>query len=168
MKNRTKKITLFAILTTVAMILSYVESLLPPISAAIPGIKIGLPNIIILFILYKFSFKSAATVSLLRVILVSLLFGNAMIFLYSVAGAVLSITVMAILKKTDLFSTLGISIAGAVSHNLGQTVVAIILLKTKEIGYYMIPLFISGIIAGILVGILGAILLKRFKKIKIF
>lgn len=168
MKNNIKKITLFALLTTLALILSYVESLIPPLYSAAPGIKIGLPNIIIIFILYKFSFSDAATVSFLRVFLVALLFGNTVTLFYSIAGAVLSLIVMVILKKVNIFSLLGISIAGAVSHNIGQTVVAIILLKTKEIGYYMIPLFISGIIAGIFVGIIGVILLKRFENLKIF
>lgn len=168
MKNNIKKITLFALLTTLGLILSYVESLIPPLYSAAPGIKIGLPNIIIIFILYKFSFSDAATVSFLRVFLVALLFGNTVTLFYSIAGAVLSLIVMVILKKVNIFSLLGVSIAGAVSHNIGQTVVAIILLKTKEIGYYMIPLFISGIIAGIFVGIIGAILLKRFENLKIF
>ncbi len=168
MRINTKKVTMFSLFTTLALVLSYIESLIPPIFAATPGIKIGLPNIVIIFILYKFSFKNAATVSFLRVFLVALLFGNAVVLLYSLAGAVLSLTVMVILKKTNAFSILGVSVAGAVSHNLGQTVVAIILLQTKEIGYYMIPLFISGIVAGVFVGIIGALLLKRFDKIKIF
>lgn len=168
MRINTKKVTIFSLFTTLALVLSYIESLIPPIFAATPGIKIGLPNIVIIFILYKFSFKNAATVSFLRVFLVALLFGNAVVLLYSLAGAVLSLTVMVILKKINAFSILGVSVAGAVSHNLGQTVVAIILLQTKEIGYYMIPLFISGIVAGVFVGIIGALLLKRFDKIKIF
>lgn len=168
MKVSIKKITVFALMTTLALILSYIETLIPPLYSAVPGIKIGLPNIIIIFILYKFSFFDALKVSFLRVFLVVLLFGNTVTLFYSLAGAVLSLLTMGILKKTDLFSILGVSIAGAVSHNLAQILTAIILLQSKEIGYYMIPLFISGIIAGIFVGILGAVLLKRFDKIKMF
>lgn len=168
MKTNIKNITLFGLLTAAAMVLSYIEMLLPPIWSAVPGIKMGLPNIIIIFILYKFSVSKAAAVSFLRVILISLLFGNTMIMIYSLAGAVLSIAVMSILKKLNLFSVIGVSILGAVSHNIGQTVVAIIVLQTKEIAFYMIPLLISGIIAGIFIGILGGILIKRFEKIKLF
>lgn len=168
MKSNAKKITFTAVFTTLALVLSYVESLIPPLYAAAPGVKIGLPNIIIIFILYKLSVYDAMLVSLLRVVLVTLLFGNVVVFFYSLAGAVLSLAVMVILKKSDFLSIVGVSIAGAVSHNLGQTIVAIILLRTKEIGYYMIPLFISGIVAGICVGIFGAILLKKSQRIKFF
>lgn len=168
MKSNAKKITFTAVFTTLALVLSYVESLIPPLYAAAPGVKIGLPNIIIIFILYKLSVYDALLISLLRVVLVTLLFGNVVVFFYSLAGAVLSLAVMVILKKSDFLSIVGVSIAGAVSHNLGQTIVAIILLRTKEIGYYMIPLFISGIVAGICVGIFGAILLKKSQRIKFF
>lgn len=168
MKTDSKKITVLALFTTLAMILSYIESLIPPVFAATPGIKIGLPNIIIIFILYKFPFIYAATVSFLRVFLVAILFGNTVTLLYSITGAVLSLGIMVILKKINTFSIMGVSIAGAIFHNLGQIIVAIILLKTKEIAFYMIPLVISGVVAGILVGIVGAILLKRFEKTKLF
>ncbi len=167
MKTNIKKITLFGLLTAVSMVLSYIEMLLPPIWSAVPGIKIGLPNIIIIFILYKFSVKKAALVSLLRVLMVSLLFGNTMVLIYSFAGAVLSISVMAILKRLNLFSVVGVSVLGAVSHNIGQTVVAIIILQTKEIAFYMIPLLLSGIIAGVFIGILGGLLIKKFEKIRL-
>ncbi len=167
MKTNIKKIALFGLLTAVSMVLSYIEMLLPPIWSAVPGIKIGLPNIIIIFILYKFSVGKAALVSLLRVLMVSLLFGNVMVLIYSLAGAVLSISVMAILKRLNLFSVVGVSVLGAVSHNIGQTVVAIIILQTREIAFYMIPLLLSGIIAGVFIGLLGGILIKRFEKIKL-
>ena len=99
MKTDSKKITVLALFTTLAMILSYIESLIPPVFAATPGIKIGLPNIIIIFILYKFPFLYTATVSFLRVFLVAILFGNTVTLLYSIAGAVLSLGIMVILKK---------------------------------------------------------------------
>ena len=167
MRKKTRKIALLGVLTSVALVLSYLEVMLPPISTAVPGIKMGLPNIIIIFVLYKFSVKHAVLVSLLRVVMVTLLFGNAMVFIYSFAGAVLSICIMSILKRINQFSVIGISVLGAVSHNVGQTIVAIIILQTKEIAFYMIPLLISGIVAGILIGILGGLLIKRFKKIKL-
>lgn len=165
--NKTKKLTLLSIFTAVALVLSYIEMLLPPVYSAVPGVKIGLANIIIIFLMYKFSFKSAAVVSAVRVVLISLMFGNAIILVYSLAGAVLSLCFMAILKKTNLFSILGVSIVGAVTHNLGQVITAIILMETVQIGYYMVVLSISGTLAGIAVGIVSAYVLKYTKKFKI-
>ena len=148
MNKKTGKIAFLGLFSAFAIILSYVELLLPPIYAAVPGIKLGLPNIVIIYLLYKFSIKEAAAVSLLRLFAVTLLFGNFLTFVYSLAGATLSLVIMWILKKTDAFSTLGVSIAGAVGHNLGQVITAAILLQTKEIGYYMIVLSITGILSG--------------------
>ena len=149
------------------MVLSYVEMMLPPIWSAVPGIKVGLPNVIIIFVLYKLSFKYAAFISLLRVFAVALLFGNVLTLSYSIAGAVISLTLMWLLKKTSLFSMVGVSIAGGVSHNLGQIIVAMIIMQTKEIGYYMAVLAVSGVLAGIVIGLIGAMLLKYTQKIKI-
>ncbi len=166
MKQSTNKITFLGVFTAFAIVLSYVEMLLPPIWSAVPGIKIGLPNIIIIFLLYKFSLKEAAAVSLLRLLVMTLLFGTALTFAYSLAGAVLSLVVMFILKKTKLFSQVGVSIAGGISHNSAQLVVALILLQTKEIGFYAPILAITGTAAGIFVGLAGILLLKYTNKVK--
>ena len=163
-KNRIKQTAQLGLFITVALILSYVESLLPPIWAAVPGIKIGLPNIIIILILYKAGWKAAAAVSLVRVSIVALLFGSVMTLAYSVAGAVLSLLLMAICKKLNLFSTVGVSIVGGVSHNLAQVLVAIALFSTTQLGYYMIVLAFTGTVAGIFIGLAGTILLKRLEK----
>ncbi len=146
---------------SISMILSYIEAILPPIVASVPGIKIGLANIMVIFILYRFSFKEAAIISFVRVFLSALLFGNVMTLAYSFAGAVLSITVMAILKKTDKFSAVGVSIAGGVMHNLGQIIVAVFLLNSTQIAYYMLVLLISGTFAGAIVGLIGSILIRK-------
>ncbi len=164
-RSNTKKLTFLGLMASLALILSYVEALLPPIYAAVPGIKMGLPNIIIIFILYRFSVKEAAAVSGIRLLAVALLFGNVMTLSYSVAGALLSIVVMALLKKTNKFSMVGVSIAGGVSHNLGQIIVAMLLLSTKEIGYYMIVLAVSGTVAGVFIGLLSTTMLKYVKRI---
>ncbi len=165
---KTKRLVLLGVLAACAMVFSYLETLIPPIFQAVPGIKIGLPNVIIVFILYRFSLKDACAISLIKVLAAGILFGNAMTLLYSFAGAVLSLTVMLILKKTNLFSTVGVSIAGGVSHNVGQIIVAIILLQSAQIGYYMIVLAITGVISGAVIGLLGAGLLKSTEKIKLF
>ncbi len=164
---KSKRIAYLAIFTACALILSFVETLIPPVYSAVPGIKIGLPNIIIIYTLYKISALSAFSVSIIRVFLVALLFGNAMTLFYSFAGALLSLAIMVILKKTALFSVTGVSVTGAVFHNLGQIIVAILILDTVEIGYYMIILTLTGVISGVLVGILSSVLLKRTEHIKI-
>jgi heptaprenyl diphosphate synthase len=157
----TKKLAELSVFTSVAMILSYVEALIP--SVGIPGAKLGLANIAVIFILYRFGWREAAAVSLVRVLLVSLLFGSIPAMIYSIAGATLSLIVMVLLKRTDTFSSVGVSVAGGVSHNAGQIAVAAFMLGTKEIAYYMPVLIISGIIAGIIVGLCGAVLVKYVK-----
>lgn len=161
MKNSTKKVVYLGLCIALSMVLSYLELLIPPIYSAVPGIKMGLPNIVILYVLYKSGWKEAFFVSVIRVFAVSLLFGNAMTLAYSIAGAILSLAVMLILKRTEGYSCIGVSVAGAVSHNLGQILVAMCVLGNTLIGYYMLVLAITGTLAGILVGIAGAILIKR-------
>ncbi len=166
-KNNVTRFAMLGVLTAVALVLSYVESLLPPIWTAVPGIKMGLPNIITIILLYKLGVKDAAIVSLIRVLFSSfLLFGSGMMLIYSVVGAALSLTLMAVCKKLNLFSTVGVSVVGGVSHNLGQILVAIALFDTTQLGYYMIVLSITGTIAGVFIGVAGALLLKRLEKVK--
>lgn len=163
MKDRTGKIAFIGLAAAVSLILSYIEVMLPPLYAAVPGIKVGLPNIAILFLLYRYGVKEAAAVSLIRIVISTMLFGSVTMLFYSIAGAVLSLAVMALLKRTALFSAVGVSVAGGVSHNLGQVLVAMLLLETAEIGYYMFVLAISGTLAGVFIGLAGAALLKKLK-----
>lgn len=148
--KKTKRLVLLAMLTAVAMILSYVESLLP--SVGIPGVKMGLANIAVIFALFRFGWKEAAALSLVRVVLVSLLFGSVGAMLYSLAGAVLSLAVMALLRRIDRFSTVGISVAGGVAHNAGQILMAMLILQTKQLLGYLPVLAVSGIAGGVLTG----------------
>ncbi len=161
MKHQSKKIAFLGLCAGVALVLAYVEALLPPLYAAVPGIKLGLPNIAIIFILYRFGLREAAAVSFIRIVAVSLLFGNPMTFAYSVVGAFLSLLVMTVLRKLDLFSIVGVSVAGAVFHNVGQILTAMVLLGTAELGYYLIVLAVTGTISGVLVGLCGAMAVKR-------
>ena len=162
-KTNVKKLALLGLCASVALVFSYIEALIPPIIASVPGIKLGLPNIAIIFVLYKFGVKEAAAVSIVRIVIVSLLFGNAFALAYSIAGACLSLIVMALLKKADFLSTVGVSVAGGVSHNIGQILVAMAVLGTAELGYYLIVLAISGTVAGIVVGACGNLAIKRLK-----
>ena len=159
--NKSKMIAFTGVCTALALILAYIEILIPPLFPAVPGIKMGLPNIIIVFLLYKRGPFSAILVSLLRTVLVTILFGNAMAFMYSLAGSILSLAVMILLRKLNFLSTVGVSVAGAVAHNIGQTLMAMILLDTSQIAYYMVVLTISGTIAGVFIGICGSLLIKR-------
>lgn len=149
-----------------AMIMSYIEVLVP-LSFAVPGIKMGLANIVIIFVLYKIGTKEAILVSLIRVILVSMLFSNVMSMWYSLAGAVLSLLVMWILKKTDKFSVIGVSVAGGIMHNVGQIIMAIILLGTEQIALYLPVLIVTGTITGIVIGIVAGLVINRFKNIRL-
>lgn len=157
--KKTKRLVLLAMMTAVAMILSYVESLLP--SVGIPGVKMGLANIAVIFALFRFGWKEAAALSLVRVVLVSLLFGSVGAMLYSLAGAVLSLAVMALLRRIDRFSTVGISVAGGVAHNAGQILMAMLILQTKQLLGYLPVLAVSGIAGGVLTGLAAALLIRR-------
>ena len=158
MKQKTQMLALLGMCTAAAMILSYVESFIPSLS---PGLKIGLPNIVIVFVLYRFGWVRAGAVSLIRVLLTALSFGSMLSFAYGAAGAVLSLTVMALLRRTQLFSAVGVSVAGGVAHNTAQIIVAAAVMGTRQVLYYLPLLIIGGTVAGILVGIAGGILLAR-------
>ncbi len=161
---KVKKVAVLGLCVALAMIMSYIESLFP-LNLAVPGIKMGLANIVIIFLLYRVGFSSACIVSLIRVFLVSMLFGNVMMMAYSIAGAVLSLAVMLVLKKCGKFSVVGVSIAGGVAHNAGQIIMAVILLGAKQIAYYLPVLAVTGTVTGVLIGIAASVVIKRVKHI---
>lgn len=155
---KTRKITVLAMAIALAMILSYVESLIP--SPGIPGVKMGLANIVVVFCLYRLGWKEAAGVSLLRVFLVSLLFGHAASLMYSAAGAVLSLLGMTALKATDRLGCVAVSVIGGVLHNVGQILVAWALMGPNVV-YYLPILIVSGTVTGVLIGVLAGLIVKR-------
>ena len=157
---KTRKIATLALAIALAMILSFVESQIPAF-VAIPGVKVGLANIAVVFVLYKLGWKEAVLISLVRVFMVSVLFGTAVSLFYSVAGAVLSLTGMVRLKRTGLFSTVAVSVTGGVLHNVGQILMACLLLETNVIVYYLPFLILSGVIAGVVIGVVSAIMVDR-------
>lgn len=161
---RSQKVAFLGIFTALAMILSYIETLIPSF-VAIPGIKLGLANIAVIVILYKIGWKEAFAVSIIRVILSSLLFTTVLSMLYSLAGAILSLIAMILLKKIKL-STITISVIGGVCHNIGQIAVAIFMTETAELVYYLPVLLITGTISGILIGLVGAITVKKMEKLE--
>ena len=163
---KTKKVAFLGMCIALSMILSFVESQIPPL-AAVPGVKMGLPNIVMVFMLYKVGAKDTAIVSILRVILVGILFGTPLSMIYSLAGATLSLIGMILLKKTNLFAHVTVSVAGGILHNIGQIATACIVMETAQIAYYLPVLFISGTVAGILIGLTAAMILKRLDKMKL-
>ena len=159
---KAKNVALYGLLIALALVLSYLESLVP-LSFAVPGIKMGLPNIVVVFALYRLRARDAAVISLVRVLLVSVLFGNVFSLAYSAAGAALSLLVMLLLKSTGKFSETGVSVAGAVAHNAGQILVAVFVLETGRLVYYLPVLCISGTVAGVCIGLVSALLVKRIR-----
>lgn len=164
MSIKPKFIAFAGVSIALAMVLAYIEVIIPPLFPAIPGIKMGLPNIVIVFLLYRRGPAFAAIVSLLRILLVSILFGNAMALMYSLAGGILSLLVMILLRKLNFLSAVGVSVAGGVTHNVGQILMAMLLLNTSELGYYLVILTVTGTLSGILIGLCGAALIKRVPK----
>lgn len=159
-------VALYGMFVSVALVLSYVEAIIP-FNFSVPGIKIGLANILIVWVLYAMGIKQAVIVSAFRVLIAGLLFGNLYSILFSAVGAALSLVVMFFLKKIKFFSIVGVSIAGGVMHNIGQIIVAMLVLQNARLIYYLPFLIISGVVAGIAVGILGAILYKKIKIVQI-
>lgn len=163
---KTKKVAFLGMCIALSMVLSYFESLIPPLMA-VPGVKMGLPNIVMVFMLYKVGAKDTAIVSILRVVLVGILFGTPLSMIYSLAGAALSLIGMIILKKTNLFAPVTVSVVGGILHNVGQIATACFVMDTAEIAYYLPVLLITGTIAGILIGLCAAMILKRLEKMKL-
>lgn len=163
---KSKKVAFLGLSIGLAMILSFVESQIPAL-VAVPGIKVGLPNLVIVFMLYRIGFKEAATVSIIRIILVSILFGNLQTMTFSIAGAALSLIGMLLLKKLDWFSCITVSIVGGILHNVGQIIAACIWTQTAAIAYYLPVLLISGVTAGALIGFVSGLLVQKSKKWKL-
>lgn len=155
-----KKTAFCGLMLALALIASYVESLIP-IPMPVPGIKLGVANSIVLILLYYTNAKTSAGISIARVIVSGFLFGSMSSILYSLSGAVLSLLVMTLVKKKDIFTMTGVSVAGGVSHNIGQIVMAFLVLESKAVWYYLPVLLIAGCITGCIIGILGKEIFKR-------
>ena len=158
-----RRLARYALLTALAMALSWLESLVPLAGVVPPGVKLGLTNLVVIFALYRMSLRDAAVISLIRVVLVAFTFGNSYSFAYSLAGAALSLAVMALLKRSGKFSLLGVSVAGAVSHNIAQVLVAMAVMETSRLAWYLPVLLVSGIAAGVCVGAAGGLIVKRIR-----
>ena len=158
----TKRISYGAMLVALAMIFSYVESLIP-ISLGIPGVKLGIANLVTITGLYYLRTKEVFLIVIMRILLAGFMFGNGASILYSLAGGLLSFGVMAAMKRLKGFSIVGVSIAGGISHNVGQILVAALVVENLRIMYYLPVLLISGTVTGLVIGIVGGRVLKMIK-----
>ena len=161
-KLDTRYTVTMALLVSVAMICSYVESLIPPL-VAVPGVKLGLANAVTLMCLYLVGTGSAVTVSLFRIGLSALLFGNPVSFIYSLAGGALSLVGSVLLKKSGLFSPVGVSAVSGVLHNVGQMIAVSFVMSNAALMGYLPVLLISGTIAGVCVGLVSGFVIARLR-----
>lgn len=162
---KARKVAFLGLSIALAMILSFVESQIP-VFTMIPGMKVGLPNLVIVFLLYRAGWKETVVVSLIRVGLVALLFGNLQSLIFSVSGAAFSLIGMILLKKIGKFSPVAVSVSGGVLHNVGQIIAACLWTQVAQVAYYLPVLLISGICSGVVIGLLAAFLLKRLENVR--
>ena len=158
----TRKVVYLGLCLALALILSYVESLIP-FGFGIPGIKLGLANIVILILVFQDMEKEGFAIQIARVLLAGFMFGSLSTIIYSLAGGILSFAVIILLKKINLFSIRGVSVAGGTAHNIGQLLAASFIVRTNVFSFYIPYLLISSIITGFLIGITGSIIIKRVK-----
>ena len=156
----TKRLATDAMFLTLALVVSYIEVLIP-IPVGIPGIKLGLANGVIMVLLFFTTWIRTLEISVIRVVLAGFLFGNPMTIAYSLAGGILSLIVMGILKKIKGFSSVGISVGGGDANNIGQLSIAVILMENTKIYYYAPVLLLTGTIAGVMIGVLSGVLVKK-------
>ncbi|SFQ14927.1 heptaprenyl diphosphate synthase [Lachnospiraceae bacterium XBB1006] len=163
-ENRTKLVAYVGMLISLAFILSYVESLIP-ISLGIPGVKLGLANLVVMVALYTLGAKYAMLLSLIRIVLVGFSFGSLASMMYALAGGILSLLVMFLFYKRTIFSVRGVSMLGGVCHNVGQILMAMLVVQNPLLISYFPVLLISGTVAGLGIGLLAAMIIKRVEKV---
>ncbi|HBN56254.1 MAG TPA: heptaprenyl diphosphate synthase [Lachnospiraceae bacterium] len=159
-KKKTEEIARLGLLTSLALIASYVE-LLIPVPIGIPGVKLGLANLVIVWALYGLRPAEAFAVNGMRILLSGFMFGNLSMILYSLAGALLSFLCMYLAKRSGAFSVIGVSLAGGVAHNVGQLLVAMLVLESLNLIYYGPVLLLSGLMTGLLIGIVTREVYRR-------
>ncbi len=157
-----RKVAFLGVFLALALICSYVESLIP-FYFGVPGMKLGLTNVVVLMLLYIIGPMEAILVSVLRILLAGFLFGNAFSIIYSLAGGILSFVVMVICKKVFRLHIITVSIAGGISHNLGQILMAVLLVENYNVMFYFPVLFFAGIITGALIGVVSQEVIRRTK-----
>ena len=161
-----RQITTMGMLVALAMVLGFVETLIP-INLGIPGMKLGLANIVVVIALFLFDIKTAVVVSILRIILIAMTFGNMSMMFYSIAGASLSLLSMIAISKIKSFSLISVSIVGGIMHNVGQIICAAFVVRTNGVFTYLPVLMIAGLVSGALIGIVAGLISERLTHVKI-
>ena len=161
-----RQITTMGMLVALAMVLGFVETLIP-INLGIPGMKLGLADIVVVIALFLFDIKTAVVVSILRIILIAMTFGNMSMMFYSIAGASLSLLSMIAISKIKSFSLISVSIVGGIMHNVGQIICAAFVVRTNGVFTYLPVLMIAGLVSGALIGIVAGLISVRLTNVKI-
>lgn len=163
--DKIKKLTLLSVFTVIALAIGAAE-LYIPFLPGLPGIKLGVSNIVILTAVYFFGFKEALTVAVLKVLLLTFMFGNGSSFIYSFAGSISAVVIMGVFKNFSCFSPVGVSMAGSFFHVTAQIICSFLILKSKYIfSYYPVILFCS-VITGFITGIVAKLIIERKDKLK--
>lgn len=162
-KKVSSRVARCGVMIALAIVFSYIEVLVP-FNIGIPGIKLGLANVVIVFGLYILSPVDTFIISMLRIVIVGMLFGNGMSIIYSLSGGILSYLVMLLIKKLKGFSVIGVSVAGGVFHNVGQIAAAAVILASGSIFSYLPVLLVAGIITGMLIGIVAGRIIPIVRK----
>lgn len=160
---RSSKVAQYGLFAALAILMGYVEMLIP-LPLLVPGMKLGLANVIIVIVLYHMDAKSAFFISLVRVLMSGLLFQGFAGLLYSLAGALLSLAVMALLKKTGKVSITGVSVMGGVFHNVGQIIVAAAVVENIKMAYYLPFLLVTGVVTGFVIGAVARLALGYLQR----
>ncbi|MEG0216121.1 MAG: Gx transporter family protein [Hungatella sp.] len=161
-KKKQGKTALYGMLIALAFILSYLEAMIP-LPIPIPGVKLGLANLVTMVALYTVGVRGTIVVSLIRIVLTGFTFGNLFSMIYSLSGSIVSLLLMMLCKKSNWFSSIGVSIAGGIGHNIGQMIIAAFVVQTAGVFYYLPALLVAGVVAGTLIGILGGMVTKRIQ-----
>ena len=165
MERKGARLASFGVFVALALIFSYIETLIP-FQIGIPGVKLGLANLVIVIALYRMPVGEVYLLSGVRVVLTGFLFGNLMSILFSLAGGILSLTVMWGMKRIRSVSILGVSIAGGVFHNIGQLLAAALMVETYGVFSYLPVLLISGLLTGFVIGLAAGEMLKRIRSLQ--
>lgn len=159
-RDKTKHLAVSAVLASLGLIFSYIEAIIP-FSVGIPGVKLGIANLVVIIALYVLGTSYAFSINIIRILVAGLLFNGVFGALYSLAGACISFIVMLMLKKTKLFSIVGVSMAGGVAHNVGQLLMAATIISNIKIFLYFPVLLFSGMVTGVIIGIISYHILKK-------
>ena len=164
-REKTRRIALCGLLIAMMLVLGFIESRIP-INVGIPGIKLGLSNGVLIFAVYMLDLPTAWMLMVLKVMLSGLLFGGFNTIMYALAGGVLSMIIMTFLSRLKAVHPVTVSMAGGVMHNVGQVALAMLVMHTEQLLYYMAVLIFAGLACGALTGVVATAVMKHLKAIQ--